>query len=180
MSVVWDICLFWVGPGYDGSPGGVPFRSNIPCVSGMVFVTLLCCQLLRHVLTMAVWMCFMPVSILASSMVLGFVSMPVLLYVACLLRLGVVCCAAMQSTGRVGCCDFCPICDTCSWSCFLTDRVCVSPCRWCVFVSAVHPGAILMSAVFCVIWLNRHIILPSCHSCISLTYRSRDIIILPK
>ena len=29
-------------------------------------------------------------------------------------------------------------------------RVCVSSCRWCVFVSVVHPVAIL-SAVFCVI-----------------------------
>ena len=30
------------------------------------------------------------------------------------------------------------------------DRVCVSSCRCCVFVSVVHPVAIL-SAVFCVI-----------------------------
>ena len=41
-------------------------------------------------------MCFMFVFILASSMVLGFVSMSVvysvLLYVVCFLRLGVVCC----------------------------------------------------------------------------------------
>ena len=29
-------------------------------------------------------------------------------------------------------------------------RVCVSSCRWCVFVSVVHPAAIL-SAEFCVI-----------------------------
>ena len=29
-------------------------------------------------------------------------------------------------------------------------RVCVSSCRWCVFVSVVHPVAIL-GAVFCVI-----------------------------
>ena len=29
MSVVWDICLFWVGPGYDGLLEGVLFRSDI-------------------------------------------------------------------------------------------------------------------------------------------------------
>ena len=46
-------------------------------MSSMVFVTLLSCRLLRYVLTMVVWMCFMFVLILASSMVLGFVSMSV-------------------------------------------------------------------------------------------------------
>ena len=62
-------------------------------MSGMVFVILLCCRL-RYVLTMVVWMCFMFDLILASSMVLGFVSMyvvkSVLLYVVCFLCLGVV------------------------------------------------------------------------------------------
>ena len=29
MSVVWDICLFWVGPEYDGLLGGVLFRSHV-------------------------------------------------------------------------------------------------------------------------------------------------------
>ena len=53
-----------------------------------MFVTLLCCWLLRYVLTMVVCMCFMCVLILASSMVLGFV----VFYVVCFLRLGVVCC----------------------------------------------------------------------------------------
>ena len=34
--------------------------------------------------------------------------------------------------------------------CSFMGSVCVSSCRWCVFVSVVHPVAIL-SAVFCVI-----------------------------
>ena len=63
-------------------------------MSGMVFMTLLCCQLLRYVLNMVVCMCFMFVLIFASSMVLGFVSMSVVWYVllrvVCFLRLGVV------------------------------------------------------------------------------------------
>ena len=62
---------------------------------GMVFVTLLCCRLLRNVLTTLVLICFMFVLILASSMVLRSVSMSVLLYVVCFLRLGVVCCVVM-------------------------------------------------------------------------------------
>ena len=64
-----------------------------------MFVTLLCCQLLRYVLTMVVSMCFMFVLKFESSIVLGFVSMyvvqSVLLYVVCFLRLGVVCCIVM-------------------------------------------------------------------------------------
>ena len=49
----------------------------------------------------------------------------------------------------MGCCDFCLICDACSWRCSLIGRVCVSSCRCCVFMSVVHPVAIL-SSVFCV------------------------------
>ena len=47
----------------------------------------------------------------------------------------------------MGCCDFCLICDACSWWCSFVGSMCVSSCRCCVFV---HPVAIL-SAVFCVI-----------------------------
>ena len=47
----------------------------------------------------------------------------------CFLRLGVVCCYL------VGCCDFCLICDACSWKCSFMGSVCVSSCRCCVFVS---------------------------------------------
>ena len=46
---------------------------------------------------------------------------------------------------------FCLICDGCSWRCSFIGRVCVSSCRWCVFVSVMHPITIL-SAVFCVIY----------------------------
>ena len=45
---------------------------------------------------------------------------------------------------------FCLICDACSWRCSSMGSMCVSSCRCCVFVSVVHPVAIL-SAVFCVI-----------------------------
>ena len=44
-------------------------------MSGMVIMTLLCCRLSRYLLTMLVGICFMFVLILASSMVLGSVSM---------------------------------------------------------------------------------------------------------
>ena len=57
----------------------------------------------------------------------------VLLYVVCFLRLG-----------------FGPICDACSWRYSFMGSVCVSSCRCCMFVSVVHPVAIL-SAVFCVV-----------------------------
>ena len=87
-------------------------------------------------------MCFMSVSTLASSMVLGYVStsaaQSVLLYTVCLLRLGVVCCAVMKRSGRVGCCDFCLICDACSWRCSFMGSKCVPSCRCCVAVSVVH------------------------------------------
>ena len=52
--------------------------------------------------------------------------------------------------GWVWCCDFCLIRDACSWMCSFMGSTCVSSCRCCVFVSVVHPVAIL-SAVFCVI-----------------------------
>ena len=48
------------------------------------------------------------------------------------------------------CCDFCLICDACSWRCSFMGSMFVSSCICCVFVSVVHPVAIL-SAVFCVI-----------------------------
>ena len=48
------------------------------------------------------------------------------------------------------CCDVCLICNACSWRCSFIGSTCVSSCRFCVFVSVVHPVAIL-SAVFCVI-----------------------------
>ena len=50
----------------------------------------------------------------------------------------------------MGCCDFCLICDACSWICSFLGSVCVSSCLCCVFVSVVNPVAIL-NVVFCVI-----------------------------
>ena len=49
-----------------------------------------------------------------------------------------------------GGCDFYLICDACSCGCSFMGSMRVSSCRCCVFVSVVHPVAIL-SAVFCVI-----------------------------
>ena len=77
------------------------------------------------------------VLILASSMVLGSVSMS-----GCSL----LCCDVVGVWGVV----ICVICDACSWRCSFMGRGCVSSCICCVFVSVVHPVAIL-SAVFCVI-----------------------------
>ena len=50
----------------------------------------------------------------------------------------------------MGCCDFCLICDACSWMCSFMGNMCVASCRCCVLVSVGHPVAILI-AVFCVI-----------------------------
>ena len=50
----------------------------------------------------------------------------------------------------MGCCDFCLICDPCSWMCSFMGCGSVSSCICCVFASVVHPVAIL-SAIFCVI-----------------------------
>ena len=48
MSVVWDICCSELGQGTTGRLG------ECCTVNGMVFVTLLCCRLLRYMLTMMV------------------------------------------------------------------------------------------------------------------------------
>ena len=68
--------------------------------------------------------------------------------VVCYLFLTSGCC--LLCSVCVGCCDFCLNCDACSWRCSFMGRVCVSSCRCCVFVSVVHPVAIL-NAVICVI-----------------------------
>ena len=47
-----------------------------------------------------------------------------LLYVVCFLHLAVQLCCDIV-TGCVGCCDFCLICDACSWKCSFMGRVCV-------------------------------------------------------
>ena len=91
-------------------------------------------------------MCFMFVLILVS-MVLGFVSMCVVLSVLFYVSYVWVWFVGMWCSGCVG---FCLICDACSWRCSLKGRVCVSSCRCCVFVSVVHPVAIL-SAVLSVV-----------------------------
>ena len=50
MSVVEDICLFRVGPGYDVLLGGVLYCEG----GGVCECVVLCCQLLRYVLTIVV------------------------------------------------------------------------------------------------------------------------------
>ena len=66
----------------------------------------------------------------------GFFSLGVLKYVVCL-------CSICD-----GCCVFCLYCD--AWSCRLScmGSVSVSSCRCCMFVSCVHPVAVL-NAAFC-------------------------------
>ena len=78
------------------------------------------------------------VLILVSSMVLGFVSS---------LWCSLLCCNVVGVWLVV---VFVFICDVCSWRCSFMGIVCVSSCRYCVFVSVVHQVAIL-SAGYCVI-----------------------------
>lgn len=51
-------------------------------------------------------------------------------------------------SGCDGCCVFCLSCDACSCKCSCVGRMFVSSCRCCVFVSCVHPVAVL-NAAFC-------------------------------
>ena len=66
----------------------------------------------------------------------GFLSLGVLKYVVCLCR------------GCDGCCVFCLYCETWSCRCSCMESVSVSLCRCCMFVSCVHPVAVL-NAAFC-------------------------------
>ena len=50
--------------------------------------------------------------------------------------------------GLDGCCVFCLCCETWSCRCWCMGCVSVSLCRCCVFVSCVHPVAVL-NAAFC-------------------------------
>ena len=65
-----------------------------------------------------------------------FFSIGVLKYVVCLWR------------GCDGCCVFCLYCDAWSCRCSYMGCVTVSSCRCCMFVSCVHPVAVL-NAAFC-------------------------------
>ena len=61
--------------------------------------------------------------------------------VVCFLPFTPRCCllCVMQRRGCVGCCDFCPICDACSWGGgSLMGSLCVSPRRCRALVSVVH------------------------------------------
>ena len=65
-----------------------------------------------------------------------FFSLGVLKYVVCLCR------------GCDGCCVFCLYCETWSCRCSCMGSMSVSSCRCCMFVSCVHPVAVL-NAAFC-------------------------------
>ena len=65
-----------------------------------------------------------------------FLSLGVLKYVVCLCR------------GCDGCCVFCLYCEAWSCRCSCMGSVSVSSCRCCMFVSCVHPVAVL-NAAFC-------------------------------
>ena len=45
-----------------------------------------------------------------------------------------------------GCCVFCLYCDACSCRCSCMGSMSVLPCRCCMFVSCVHPVAVLNAA----------------------------------
>ena len=119
------------------------------CACSVLFLSLF----VRYLLTVAVCMVFMFVLMIAVVMLSGFVWMfvvyLVLLKVVCFLSLGVVLCLVSLCSGDAGCCDFCLICDACSLRCSCIGSICVSSCRCCVFVSSVHPVAVL-SAAFCI------------------------------
>ena len=66
----------------------------------------------------------------------GFYSLGVLKYVVCLCR------------GCDGCCVFCLYCEAWSCRCSCMGSVSVSSCRCCMFMSCVHPVAVL-NAAFC-------------------------------
>lgn len=51
-----------------------------------------------------------------------------------------------------GCLAFCLSCEACSLRCRLTGKIFVSVCKCCVLVSRVQP-VIVLSALFCVIWI---------------------------
>ena len=66
----------------------------------------------------------------------GVLSLAVLKYVVCLCR------------GCDGCCVFCLHCEAWSCRCSCIGSMSVSSCRCCMFVSCVHPVAVL-NAAFC-------------------------------
>ena len=63
-------------------------------------------------------------------------SLGVLKFVVCLCK------------GCDGCCVFCLYYDVWSWWCSCMESVSFSSCRYCMFVSSVHPVAVL-NAAFC-------------------------------
>ena len=60
-----------------------------------------------------------------------------------------VCCVRVYlCRGCDGCCVFCLYCEAWRCRCSCMESVGVSSCRYCMFVSCVHPMAVL-NAVFC-------------------------------
>ena len=64
--------------------------------------------------------------------------------------LGVGLCIVIVCSGCDGCCGFSLICDACRLRCSCSSSTFVSLCRCFVFVSCVHPVAVLNTA-FCVV-----------------------------
>ena len=54
----------------------------------------------------------------------------------------------MLCSGCDGCCVFCLYCEAWSCRCSCMGCVSVSSCRWCRFVSYVHPAAVLNAAFY--------------------------------
>ena len=87
-----------------------------------------------------VWRMFVFMSVVVTGGVLWDVccvaAVGVLTYVVCLCR------------GCDGCCVFCLYCEAWSCRCSCMGSVSVSSSRCCIFVSCVHPAAVL-NAAFC-------------------------------
>ena len=79
---------------------------------------------------------FMSVVVIVWGSVGMFGGLGVLKYVVCLCK------------GCDGCCVFCLYCDAWSCRCSCMGSMSVSSCRCCMFVSCVHPVAVL-NAAFC-------------------------------
>ena len=136
-------------------------RMSLERVSSVVFISggsacsvLLISLLERYLVTMDECMVFalfcMSEVVTVSVFVFMFVVYLVLLNVVCFLSLWLRLCSVSVCSGCDGCCAFCLNCDACSCRCWWIGSMLVSSCKCCMFVSEVHPVAVL-SAAFCIL-----------------------------
>ena len=97
-----------------------------------------------------IWRMFVFMSVVVTvwgSVGMFVVSRP-LLKIVCFFSLGVLKYVVCLCRGCDGCCVFCLYCEAWSCRCSCMGSVSVSSCRCCMFVSCVHPVAVL-NAAFC-------------------------------